>query len=82
MHRSGDYVSNTSEFSATNWLRVTNMYADKIKNDLNDGNWKAIFSALHRLQELRAHEAQVRAGVVFEEREPLLPADPPTPPHA
>ena len=58
------------------------MYIDKIKNDLTDDNWKAIFNALEWLQEIRAHEAQVEAGVVPEEREPLLPADPPTPPSA
>ena len=57
-----------------------NMYIDKINNDLTDDNWKAIFDALDRLQETRAHEARVEAGVVLEEREPLLPADPPTPP--
>jgi len=58
------------------------MYVDKIKNDLTDDNWRAIFDALHRLQESRAHEAQVEAGAVLEEHEPLLPADPPTPPPA
>jgi len=56
------------------------MYADKIKNDLTNDNWKAIFNALHWLQESHTYEAQVEAGMVFEEREPLLPADPPTPP--
>ena len=82
LHRSGDYISSANEFSTTNWLRATNMYIDKIKNDLTDDNWMAIFDTLHRLQESRAHEAQVEAGMVLEEREPLLPADPPTPPPA
>ena len=58
------------------------MYINQIKNDLTDDNWRAIFDALHRLQESRAHEVQVEAGVVLEDREPLLPADPPTPPPA
>ena len=57
------------------------MYINKINNDLTDDNWKAIFNALGQLQETHAHEARVEAGVVLEEREPLLPADPPTPPH-
>jgi len=82
LHHSGDYISGTNEFSATNWLQVTNTYIDKIKNNLNDDNWKAIFNALHRLQESRTYGAEVEAGVVFEEREPLLPANPPTPPSA
>ena len=56
------------------------MYVDKIKNNLTDENWRAIFDALHRLQESGAYEAQIEAGVTPEEREPLLPADPPTPP--
>jgi hypothetical protein len=58
------------------------MYADKIRNDLNDDNWKAIFDALDRLQESRNQEAQVEAGIVLEQREPLLPTDPLTPPRA
>jgi hypothetical protein len=82
MHRSGDYSSNTNEFSSTNWLRATTMYADKIQNDLDDDNWKAIFDALNRLQESCNQEAQVEAGIVLEDREALLPADPPTPPRA
>ncbi|KAF9645831.1 hypothetical protein BDM02DRAFT_395302 [Thelephora ganbajun] len=82
LHRSGDYVSSANEFSATNWLQATNVYIDKIKNNLTDDNWRAIFDALHRLQETRAYEAQVEAGMALEECEPLLPADPPTPPPA
>ena len=82
LHHSGDYVSNTNEFSSTNWLKVTNMYVDKIKNDITEDNWEAIFNALDRLEETCACEAQVNAGVVPEVREPLLPADPPTPPPA
>ena len=80
LHHTGDYMSCSNEFSATNWVKMTNMYINKINNDLTDDNWKAIFNALDRLQETCAHEARVKAGVVLEEREPLLPADPPTPP--
>ena len=54
------------------------MYADKIRNDLTNDNWKAIFAVLHQLQETHTHKAQVEAGVVLEEHEPLLPADPPS----
>jgi len=81
LHSSGDYVSDTSDFSSTNWLRATGMYVDKIKNDLTDDNWRAIFNALRQLQESHVREAKVQAGVVLE-REPLLPADPPTSPPA
>jgi hypothetical protein len=82
MHRSGNPTPSASEFSSTNWLRATNKYIQKINTDLNDDNWKAIFNAVHQLQESRAHEAQVEVGMVLEEHEPLLPADPPTPPPA
>ena len=75
-----DNMLSGNEFSATNWLRATTMYADKIKNDLTDDNWSTIFNALYWLQESRIQEAQVEAGVVLEEHEPLLPADPLTPP--
>ena len=64
------------------WIWTTNMYIDKIKNDLTNNNWKAIFNVLYQLQESHAHKAQVEAGIVLEEHEPLLPADPPTPPPA
>jgi hypothetical protein len=81
MHRSGDYIASANDFSATKWLRSTNKYIDHIKR-LTDDNWTAIFAALHRLQESRRREMQVDAGVVMEEHEPLLPADPQTPPQA
>ena len=57
------------------------MYLDKIK-DLNDDNWRAIFDALYQIQEYGAREAQIKAGMVLVDNEPLLPADPPTPPPA
>ena len=41
-----------------------------------------IFDALHQLQDSHIHEAQIEAGATLEEHEPLLPADPPTPPPA
>ena len=67
------------KFSTTNWLQAINMHIDKIKNDLTDDDWRAIFDALHRLQESRTHKAQIDTGVVPGEHE-LLPADPPIPP--
>lgn len=82
MHVSGDYVSHGSEFSSSKWHATTNLYIDKIQNDLTDDNWTAIFQALHRLQDSRAQadKIQVGAPLVPKQREALLPADPPTPP--
>ena len=80
-HKSGDYIPGAKDFSTSNWIESTTEYADIIKNDLTDDDWVAIFNALRRLEETRVHEAKVRAGArVAAKHEPLLPADPPTPP--
>jgi hypothetical protein len=55
------------------------MYLNKI-NNLTDGNWTDIFSALYRYKESRIAEAKIRAGAVLEDHGPLLPADPPSSP--
>ena len=82
MHLTGDYVSNSSDFSSSKWLSTTELYLDKIQNDLSSNNWTAIFRALHRLQELCARDELIDVGAppVPNQREALLPADPPTPP--
>jgi hypothetical protein len=82
MHLSGDYISGSSKFSSSKWLPTTDLYLDKIQNDLTSENWTAIFEVLHNLQESRARDKQIQNGgpLVPEQREALLPADPPTPP--
>ena len=82
MHITGDYVSSSGDFSSSKWLSTTELYIDKIQNDLNSENWTAIFEALHHLQELRMRDELVEVGApsVTKQREALLPADPPTPP--
>jgi hypothetical protein len=82
MHVTGDYVSNGSDFSSSNCLPATNLYLDKIQNDLTSDDWTAIFQGLRRLQESRARDEQIEIGAspVPKQREALLPADPPTPP--
>jgi len=81
MHLTGDYVAGGSEFSSSKWLPKMEMYVDKIQNDLTSDNWTTIFQALHRLEESRARDEQVEIGapLVPKQREPLLPADPPSP---
>ena len=83
MHLTGDYISNSSDFSSSKWLPTTEMYLDKIKNDLTSDNWTAIFQALHRLEESDTQESRIQIGapLVPVQREALLPADPPTLPH-
>lgn len=82
MHLTGDYVSNGSDFSSSKCLPTTDMYLDKIENDLTGDNWTAIFQALHRLRESHAQDDRIQVGapLVPTQREALLPADPPTPP--
>ena len=82
MHLSGDYVPNGSDFSSSKWLPTTELYIDKISNDLSSDNWTSIFCALHHLQESDAQHNRVQTGapLVPVPHQPLLPDDPPTPP--
>ena len=84
MHLTGDYISGSSEFSSTRWISTTDLYLDKIQNDLSSDNWTAIFQSLHHLQESREKDRQIKAGAppVPIQREALLPADPPSPPRS
>ena len=82
MHLTGDYVSTGSEFSSSKWLATTELYLDKIQNDLTSENWTAIFQALHRLHKSDARDNRIQVGAPStpKQRNALLPADPPTPP--
>ena len=82
MHKTGDYVTNGGDFLASKRLPTTNLYLNKIQNDLTSESWTAIFRALIRLQEARAQDEQADVGapLVLRERQVFLPADPPTPP--
>jgi hypothetical protein len=79
LHRTGERSLAANEFSATNWIEATSRYLNKIK-DLTNNEWTNIFGALYRYQELCAAEAKIRAGAILDDDEPLLPADPPSPP--
>lgn len=82
MHLTGDYVPNGSDFSSSKWLATTDLYLDKIQNDLTSDNWTAIFEGLYQLQEADERDCQIELGAPLapRQREALLPADPPTPP--
>ena len=82
MHLTGDYVSGGGDFSSSRWLPTTELYLDKIKNDLTSDNWTTIFQALCRLEQSDAkdNKIQLAAPLVSKQREALLPDDPPTPP--
>ena len=82
MHVTGDYDSNGTDFSSSKWHHTTGFYIDKIQNDLTSENWTAIFQALRHLEEVNAQHVRVQTGALLtpKQREPLLPADPPTPP--
>ena len=82
MHRTGDFVQLSNEFSMTNWDPSTRVFLDIIENDLTDADWVGIFESLHKLGDSRAQAARLNAGAPAKEpvREALLPADPPSPP--
>ena len=82
MHITGDYILSGSDFSTANCVNATNFYLDKIQNDLNSDNWTSIFQALHRFHESCTCDKHVSVGAPTtpKQREPLLPADPLTPP--
>jgi hypothetical protein len=82
MHRTGDFVHLSNEFSAANWDLSTWAFLDIIENDITDDDWMQIFKSLCKLSESRARAARLSVGApaVQPVREALLPADPPTPP--
>ena len=82
MHLTGDYVSNSSEFSSSKWLSTAEIYLNKIKNNLTSDNWMSIFQALHHLEESDARDDRIQIGAPLlpSQHEALLPADPVTPP--
>jgi hypothetical protein len=82
MHQTGDYISNSCGFSAAKWLPATELYLDKINNDLTSQDWTDIFKAMRDLEESDTRDSQIQAGAPLfpKQREALLPADPPTPP--
>ena len=62
MHLTGDYISNSSEFSSSRWLATMDYYLDKIQNDLTSDNWTAIYQGLHHLNESHVQADQVQTS--------------------
>lgn len=82
MHLTGDYVSGSNDFSSSKWLAITDLYLEKIQEDLTSDNWTGIFQGLHCLASADEQDSKIEIGapLVPRQREALLPADPPTPP--
>jgi len=80
MHRTGDFVHSSSEFSTTNWDLSTRVFLKIIETDLTDNDWVGIFGSLYTLSNSWARATRLSVGAPAEEpaREALLPADPPT----
>jgi hypothetical protein len=80
MYITGDYIPNGSDFSASKWFKTTEMYIDKIRNNLTSDNWTVIFQVLHHLEESDKQESRIQVGASLTPiaREPLLPDDPPS----
>ena len=62
MHLTGDYISDGSDFSSSKWLPPTDLYLDKINNDLTSDNWTAIFQALRCLKEHDTRDNWIQIG--------------------
>lgn len=82
MHSTGDYIEPTQPFNAEFWGPRSVRYMDYIANDLNERHWESIFDALSSFSSRSEKEEAVRYGVPEgpQERVPLPPSDPPSPP--
>lgn len=84
MHQTGDFVQLPNDFSMTNWNQSTRAFLNIIENDLTDNDWNEIFESLYKFSKSQARSARAKVGAPTDEpvHEPLLPADPRTPPRA
>lgn len=54
MHRTGDFVHSSSEFSTVNWDPSTRVFLKIIEKDLTDNDWVGMFGLLYMLSNSRA----------------------------
>ena len=82
MYDSGDFIASGQPFNTTSWGLSTAKFMDYITNDLNEGHWYSIFTALSSFSARIEGEEAIRNSVPEEsnERVPLPPSDPPSPP--
>lgn len=83
MHVTGDFIEPVQRFTSEFWGPSTTRYMDYIANDLNEKHWTSIFYALTSFSARKEREEAVHYSKPEEsqERVPLPPSDPPSPPH-
>ena len=67
MHRTGDFVHSSSEFSTANWDPSTRVFLKIIEKDLTDNDWVGMFGSLYMLSNSRARAARLSVGAPAEE---------------
>jgi len=84
MHLTGDYVEASESFNAEFWGPRTTLFMEYITKDLAQRHWDGIFRGLAAMSVKVAREAAAEKGApqVPQERAPLPPSDPPSPPAA
>lgn len=82
MHLTGDYIEATQSFNAEFCGPRTALFMEYITKDLAERHWDGIFRGLAATVKTVAREAAAEAGVpqTSQERVPLPPSDPPSPP--
>jgi hypothetical protein len=82
MYTTGDFVASTKQFNSGDWGPTTAQFMDHITHDLEEKHWFSIFTALSSYSTRIAKEESVKNGASeqLEERVPLPPSDPPSPP--
>jgi hypothetical protein len=82
MYSTGDFIPSAQQFNASDWGPTTAQFMDYIDHDLTKKHWDSIFLALGSYSAQIMKEEAMHNGVPEElqERVPLPPSDPPSPP--
>lgn len=82
MHSSGDYIEATQSFNAEFCGCRTALFMEYVTKDLTERHWDGIFRGLAAMSKKVVAEVAAEKGSrqVSQERVPLPPSDPPSPP--
>lgn len=82
MHSTSDYIKAAQGLDAEFWGDRTALFMEYITKDLTERHWNGIFGGLAAISKGVAAEATVETGAppTPQERVPLPPLDPPSPP--
>jgi hypothetical protein len=82
MHTTGDYVEPTQSFNAEFMGPRTALFTEYLSKDLTERHWDGIFRGLTAVSKRVSEEVAAATGSpqAQQERIPLPPSDPPSPP--